>query len=57
MTKRKDPKKKLPAGRPPVTLNDLTENWRDVMHDTYREGGGDAEVKVSLAIFPGTGDE
>ena len=39
-------------GRPRITLTDLAENWRDVMHSIYNDGGSDAEVKVALAIPP-----
>lgn len=40
------------VGRPVVQLSDLAENWRDIMHAIYGDGGSDAEVKVALAISP-----
>src|SRR5258708_3481836 len=52
MAKKTASEEKNPDGRALVKLSDLTENWRDVMHNIYREGGSDAEVKVALAIFP-----
>lgn len=52
MTRKAATEKTHPGGRRPITLSDLTENWRDLIHDIYRSGGSDAEVKVALAIFP-----
>jgi hypothetical protein len=40
------------VGRPLTTIADLAENWRDIMHAIYADGGSDAEVKVALAIPP-----
>ncbi|WP_157628327.1 hypothetical protein [Rhizobium leguminosarum] len=40
------------VGRPLTTIADLAENWRDIMHTIYADGGSDAEVKVALAIPP-----
>lgn len=40
------------VGRPAAVLSDLIENWRDVMHAIYGDGGFGAEVKVALAIPP-----
>ncbi|MGO7032637.1 hypothetical protein ACCT19_17120 [Rhizobium ruizarguesonis] len=40
------------VGRPLTTIADLVENWRDIMHTIYADGGSDAEVKIALAVPP-----
>lgn len=41
---------KRPVGRPRTTVNDLPENWRQIMLDCGQEGGSATECRCLLGI-------
>lgn len=41
---------KRPVGRPRTTVDDLPENWKEIMHDCGQEGGSAVEARCLLGI-------
>lgn len=41
---------KRPVGRPRTTVNDLPENWKQIMLDCGQEGGSAVEMRCLLGI-------
>lgn len=39
-----------PVGRPRTTLDDLPENWQEIMRDVGQEGGSIVEARCELGI-------
>jgi hypothetical protein len=39
---------KRPVGRPPYSINNLPENWKQILIDMKKEGKADVEVIVAL---------
>lgn len=42
--------KKRPVGRPRTTLDDLPDNWKEIMRDCGQDGGSAVEARCLLGI-------